>query len=102
MKVARSRLLAPGHSLLGALSIHPKIPEISARNQIVRAISIRSDRNTWDHILKVVHFDRSGHLLNRSVGPTCPFPFDKIVVPSTALLYPAYKNNNQPRRGNET
>ena len=25
------------------------------------------------------------------------FPFDKIVVPSTALLYPAYKNNNQTR-----
>ena len=28
------------------------------------------------------------------VGPKCPFPFDKIVVPSTTLLYPAYKNNN--------
>ena len=27
--------------------------------------------------------------LPRSVGPKCPFPFDKIVVPSTALLYPA-------------
>ena len=25
------------------------------------------------------------------------FPFDKIVVPSTALLYPAYMNNNQTR-----
>ena len=24
---------------------------------------------------------------------------DKIVVPSTALLYPAYKNNNQTRSG---
>ena len=35
----------------------------------------------------------------RSVGPKCPFPFDKIVVPSTALLYPAYKNNNQTRGG---
>ena len=33
----------------------------------------------------------------RSVGPKCPFPFDKIVVPSTALLHPAYKNNNQTR-----
>ena len=29
-----------------------------------------------------------------SVRPKCPSPFDKIVVPSTALLYPAYKNNN--------
>ena len=27
------------------------------------------------------------------------FPFDKIVVPSTALLYPSYKNNNQKRGG---
>ena len=30
----------------------------------------------------------------RSVGPKCPFPFD-----STALLYPAYKDNNQTRGG---
>ena len=35
----------------------------------------------------------------RLVGPKCPFPFDKIVVPSTALLYPSYKNNNQKRGG---
>ena len=27
----------------------------------------------------------------QSVGPKCPFPFAKIVVPSTALFYPAYK-----------
>jgi len=37
--------------------------------------------------------------LSRSVGPKCPFPFEKIVVPSTALLYPAYNNNNQTRGG---
>ena len=35
----------------------------------------------------------------RLVGPKCPFSFDKIVVPSTALLYPSYKNNNQKRGG---
>ena len=35
--------------------------------------------------------------LSRSVGPKCPFPFDTIVVPRTALLYPTYKNNNQTR-----
>ena len=29
-----------------------------------------------------------------SVGPKCPSPFDKIVVPIIALLYPVYKNNN--------
>ena len=45
----------------------------------------------------MVHFDRSGYV-GRSVGPKCPFPFVKIVVPSTALLrllYAAYKNYNQ-------
>ena len=25
------------------------------------------------------------------LGPKCPFPLDKTVVPSTSLLYPAYK-----------
>ena len=35
----------------------------------------------------------------RSVGPKCPFPFDKIVVPRIALLYPTYKTNNQTRGG---
>ena len=44
-----------------------------------RTISVLSDRNIWDHL--------------------CPFTLDKIVVPSTALLYPAYKNNNQTRGG---
>ena len=44
---------------------------------------------------KMVPFDRSGHF-GRS---KCTFPFDQIVVPSTALLYPAYKNNNQTRGG---
>ena len=34
-----------------------------------------------------------------SVGPKYPFPFDKIVVPSTALLNPTYKDNNQTRSG---
>ena len=37
--------------------------------------------------------------LSRSVGPKCPFPFDKFIVPSTALSYRAYKNNNQTRGG---
>ena len=37
--------------------------------------------------------------LSRSAGPKRPFPFDKIVVPSTTLLYPTYKNNNQTRGG---
>ena len=29
-----------------------------------------------------------------SVGPKCPFPCDKIVVPSTALFHPAYKGSH--------
>ena len=33
----------------------------------------------------------------RSIWPKCPFPFDKIVVPSIDLLSPAYKNNNRTR-----
>lgn len=38
--------------------------------------------------------------LSRSVGQKiCPFPFDKLVVLSTALLSPAYKINNQTHGG---
>ena len=77
---------------LWALSIQPKIPEISVGTS-----------NGKDHFGLVrpeysVHFDRSGYF---AVGrtETFLFPFDKIVVPSTALLYPSYKNNNQTRGG---
>ena len=77
-----------------ALSIPPKISEVSVGTS-----------NGTDHFsllwleysgpaLKVVHFNWSGHF-GWSVGPKCPFAFDKIVVPSTTLLYPTYKNNNQ-------
>ena len=45
-----------------------------------------------------MNFDWSRYL-GRSVGPKCPFPFDQIVFHGTALLYPAYKNNNQTRGG---
>ena len=80
------------------LSIQPKIPEISVGTS-----------NGMDHFslvqleysgpaLKVIHFDWSGYLC-RSVGLKCPVPFDKLVVPSTTLLYPPYKNNNQTRSG---
>ena len=33
------------------------------------------------------------------VQPKCPFSFDKVDVPSTALFYPAYKNNKQMHVG---
>ena len=48
--------------------------------------------------LKLVHFVWLGYL-GRSVGRKCPFPFDKIAAPSTALLPPAYKINNQTCSG---
>ena len=83
---------------VSTLPIQPKIPEISV--------------GTWnrtDHLglirpeylgaaLKVVYFDRSGYW-GRSDRIKCLFRFEKIDVPSTALLYPAYKNDNQARGG---
>ena len=35
----------------------------------------------------------------RLLGPKSPFQFDKIVVPSTSFLFPAYENNNQTHGG---
>ena len=32
----------------------------------------------------------------RLLGPKSPFQFDKIVVPSTSFLFPAYENNIKP------
>ena len=46
----------------------------------------------------MVHFDQSGHSI-WSVRLKCPFPFDQIVVPRIALLYPVYKYNNQMHGG---
>ena len=59
-----------------------------------RTVSVRFDRNIMGPPLKVVHFDLSAHFgwLDRNVPL---LPFDKIVIPSSALLYPAYTNNNQ-------
>ena len=71
---------------LMALSVQPKIPEISARNQMERTISVQCEY--LGPPLKVVLFYQSGH-----------FSFDKIVVPGTAHLYHAYKNNNQTSGG---
>ena len=59
-----------------ALSIHPKIPEISVGSS-----------NETDHF-GLVRPEYSGVVHFRSVGRKCPFPFDKIVVLSTAVLYP--------------
>ena len=37
---------------VGVLSIQPKIPDISVRNQTERTISVRSDLNIWYHLWK--------------------------------------------------
>ena len=73
----------------GALSIQPKIPEISvgSSNGTGHFGLVRPEYS--GPALKVVHCDRS-------VGPKCPFPFAKLDVPSTALFYPAYKNKYFP------
>ena len=62
-------------------------------HQMERIISVWSDRNIRDHLWRWSSL--TGQVI--SVGPKCPFLFVKIVVPSPALLYPAYKNNNQTR-----
>ena len=78
----RYHLLAfsPGYSFFlelsdGALSILPKIPEILVRNQMEQTISVRSDRNIWDHLW-------------RSVGPKVPFHLTKLLflVPLFCIL----------------
>ena len=77
----------------GALSIQPKIPVISV-----------CTLNGTDHFGLVRPKYRTsfkgGPLLPvwsfRSVAPKCPLPFAKIVVPSTALFYPAYKTKQFP------
>ena len=84
------------HPISGALSIQPKYPQVLIRNQMERTISVRSDRNIWDKLWR--WFTLTSPLI--SVGPTeKSLPFDKIVVPSTALLYPSCSRNNKQTRG---
>ena len=82
-----------------ALSIQLKFPQLLVRNQMERTIScisVRSDRNIWDHLWRCFTLTTPPI----SVGPTeKSLPFDKIVVPSTTLLYPACSRNNKQTRG---
>lgn len=68
----------------------PKSPEISIWKRLERIISTGIFGTT---------FEGSPVLPIRSVRPKSPFPFDKIIIPSTAHLYPAYKHDNQTRGG---
>ena len=87
------KFIAPNFS--GALSIQLKFPQLLVRNQMERTIScisVRSDRNIWDHLWRCFTLTTPPI----SVGPTeKSLPFDKIVVPSTALLYPACSRNSK-------
>ena len=84
------KFIAPNFS--GALSIQPKYPQLLVRNQMEWTIPVPSDRNIWDHLWK--WFTLTSPLI--SVGPTeKSLPFDKIVVPSSVLLYPACSRNNK-------
>ena len=66
-------------------TIQPKVLEVSVRNQMKRTISVRSDRNLWSTLTGCVI-----SVVQTEMSPSM------IVVPSTALPYPAlYKNNNQ-------
>ena len=88
------KFIAPNFS--GALSIQPKYPQLLVRNQMEWTIPVPSDRNIWDHLWK--WFTLTSPLI--PIGPTeKSLPFDKIVVPSTALLYPACSRNNKQTRG---
>ena len=88
-------LVRPEFSGPWALSIQPKSPEFRLVHQMERTISVWSDRNIWDQLWRwstviglVISVDRN-----------VPFQFDKIVVPSTSFLFPAYENNNQTHGG---
>ena len=57
-----------------AVSIQPKIPEISIRNQMEQTISVRPERNIWDHLW-------------RSVEPKCPFKYHLTKLLSPVPLF---------------
>ena len=78
----------------GRFPFNPKFQKFRLVRHIERTISVWSDRNIPDQLERCPFWPFRSF---RSVGPKCPFPFDTIVVPRTALLYPTYKNNNQTR-----
>ena len=65
----------------GVLSIRPKFPEISGWSQMEWSVSVRSDRNIWDHLW------RWSSLTGRSVRPKRAVPFTKILVSSPISLW---------------
>ena len=63
---------------------------------------IKSNRPFWFGLTGIFRTSGGPLWLVRSfwsLGPKSPFQFDKIVVPSTSFLFPAYENNNQTHGG---
>ena len=90
MRMCRQSRPTNRKSFPGALSIQPKIPEISF-GSLNGTDYLGLVRPEYSGPVIVDHLQSwSGHF-GRSVGPKCAF-FAKIFVPSTALLYPAYNN----------
>ena len=89
-----------GHLIIidGALSIQPKILEFRLEIKMEQTI------NFWFGSTGIfgTTFEVGPLLpvqLSWSVGLKCPFSLDIIVVSSSTLLRPAYKNNNQMHLG---
>ena len=85
----------PSYVNLRVLSIQPKIPEVSVRNQMEWTISVRSYQNIWERLWSWSTL--TGQVI--SVGRTEMSPsIWQNYCPQylcTALLYPACKNNKQ-------
>ena len=81
----RTKLVSNNNSYQGSFPLSPEIPKIS----------VRSNLNIWDHLWRWSTLRQAWSFL--SIVPKCPFPFDKIVVRSTAPLSPADNYNNQTR-----
>ena len=92
----QKRILVDVASVHGRFPFNPKFRKFRLVHQIERTISVWSDRNIRDQPWRWSTL--TGLVI--SVGRTeMSLPFNKIVVHSTALLHPAYKNNNQTRGG---
>ena len=83
------------HDRQGLFPFNPKFRKFRLLHQMEGFILIWSDQNFWNQLWRWSTL--TGLVI--LAWPKCPFPFDKIVVPSCALLCPAYKNNNQMRSG---
>ena len=80
-----------------------RLPALSFALEIMRACHLNQNYIKWNGLFRNMNQLWRWSTLTSpviSVSRTeMPFPLDKIVVRSTALLYPAFMNNNQTRGG---